>query len=65
MAIPGVVFFIMFYLVPSAGIVIAWQDYNLFKGVFGSPWVGWKHFEKMFRYPAFLQILSNTISIGL
>jgi len=65
MAIPGVVFFIMFYLIPSAGIVIAWQDYNIFKGVFDSPWVGWKHFIKMFRYPAFLQILSNTISIGL
>jgi putative aldouronate transport system permease protein len=65
MAVPGVVFFIMFYLVPSAGIVIAWQDYNIFKGVLGSPWVGWKHFIKMFRYPDFLQILANTISIGL
>ena len=65
MAIPGVVFFVMFYLVPISGIVIAWQDYNIFKGVFGSPWVGWKHFAKMFRYAAFLQILSNTIMIGL
>lgn len=65
MAIPGVVFFVMFYLIPSLGIVIAWQDFNLFKGVFHSPWVGWKHFERMFRYPEFLNIVSNTVAIGL
>jgi len=65
MAIPGVVFFIMFYLVPSAGTVIAWQDFNLIKGVLGSPWVGWKHFDRMLRYPDFLQIVFNTMSIGL
>ena len=65
MAIPGVVFFVMFYLIPISGTIIAWQDYNIFKGVFASPWVGWKHFVKMFRYYEFLQILSNTIMIGL
>ena len=65
MAIPGVVFFVMFYLIPISGMVIAWQDYNIFKGVFGSPWVGWKHFAKMFRYYEFLHILSNTMMIGL
>jgi len=65
MAIPGVVFFIMFYLVPSAGIVIAWQDFNLIKGVLGSPWVGWKHFDRMLRYPDFLLIVANTVSIGV
>lgn len=65
MAIPGVVFFIMFYLIPSAGIVIAWQDYNIVKGILGSSPAGWKHFAKMLRYPDFLQIVANTISIGM
>ena len=65
MAIPGVLFFILFYLLPSAGIVIAWHDFNIIKGITKSPWVGWKHFAKMFAYTEFTQILSNTLLIGL
>ncbi|MDC7232754.1 MAG: ABC transporter permease subunit [Spirochaetales bacterium] len=64
MAIPGVLFFVLFYLIPSAGILLAWQDYNFIKGFMESPWVGWKHFRKMFEYSEFLQILKNTLSIG-
>lgn len=65
MALPGVVFFILFRYVPMAGSVLAFQDYMIFKGIFHSPWVGLKHFEDFFRYPNFWRVFSNTVILGL
>ena len=65
MVIPGVVWFIMFRLIPDAGSVIAFQDYNIFKGMSGSEWVGLKHFRYLGTYPGFYQILTNTLVLGL
>ena len=64
MVIPGLVFFIMFRIVPTFGSVIAWQKYNIFKGIWGSPWVGWANFQRMFAYAEFGRILYNTLAIG-
>lgn len=44
---------------------MAFQNYNIFKGFTGSPWVGLDQFRRMFTYPEFLRILENTILIGL
>ncbi|MNH95746.1 putative multiple-sugar transport system permease YteP [compost metagenome] len=63
-AIPGILYFIIFKYVPLLGNVIAFQDYSIFKGVFGSPFVGWKHFIFMFRYEEFINILKNTLLIS-
>jgi putative aldouronate transport system permease protein len=64
MVIPGIIFFIMFRIIPSVGCIIAWQKYNVFKGIWGSPWVGWENFERMFTYAEFGRILYNTLAIG-
>lgn len=64
MVIPGIVYFIMFRIIPSFGSIIAWQKYNIFKGIWGSPWVGWANFQRMFAYPDFGRILYNTLAIG-
>lgn len=65
MILPGVLFFIVFKYIPLGGIVIAFQDYNVFNGIFNSPWVGLKHFRNLFEYPEFYEILRNTIFISL
>nr|WP_051254992.1 ABC transporter permease subunit [Pontibacillus marinus] len=65
MLIPGILYFIIFKYIPLGGIVIAFQDYNVFNGVFDSPWVGFKHFKNLFEYPEFYQVLNNTILISL
>ncbi|MDF2716413.1 MAG: ABC-type polysaccharide transport system, permease component [Paenibacillus sp.] len=65
MILPGLVFFVIFKYVPLAGSIIAFQDYNVFNGVFGSKWVGLKHFENLFMYPEFYVILKNTLVISL
>src|SRR5690606_13982861 len=65
LAIPGVIYFIIFKYVPLLGSVIAFQNYNLFKGFTGSPWIGMAQFEKMFAHYDFIRILKNTIYLGL
>jgi putative aldouronate transport system permease protein len=65
MLLPGLLYFIVFKYIPLGGIVIAFQDYNVFNGIFGSPWVGLKHFKNLFEYPEFYEILKNTTLISL
>ena len=63
--IPGMVFlFIMNYL-PMFGIVIAFKDFRVVKGIMGSSWVGLKHFEYLFHAPDFWRILRNSIVLSL
>ena len=64
-SIPGIVFFLLFKYVPLLGSAIAFQDYNIFKGITESPWVGLEQFKRMFQYTEFLMILKNTLLIGL
>ncbi|MDF2659409.1 MAG: protein lplB [Paenibacillus sp.] len=64
-ALPALLHFLIFKYIPLAGNIIAFQDYNLFQGVFHSKWVGFKHFIFMFQYPEFLMVLKNTLKFGL
>ena len=48
MLLPVVVYFLVFRYAPMYGITIAFKDYNIFKGIFDSPWIGFKVFEKVF-----------------
>ncbi|MBS4208858.1 ABC transporter permease subunit [Bacillus sp. FJAT-50079] len=63
-ALPGIFYFFIFKYIPLLGTVIAFQNYNIFQGVTGSPWVGFAQFEKMFMYPEFARILKNTLIIN-
>ncbi|MEF2245478.1 MULTISPECIES: ABC transporter permease [unclassified Paenibacillus] len=65
LSIPGIIYFVLFKYVPLAGSFMAFQDYNIFKGYFGSDFVGLDQFRRMFTYPDFLRILKNTLLIGL
>ncbi|MEC0089531.1 ABC transporter permease [Paenibacillus macquariensis] len=61
MMLPGLLFIIVIYYLPMMGVVIAFQQYNPFKGILGSPWVGFKNFEFLFKSDALFQITFNTI----
>ncbi|WP_251551589.1 ABC transporter permease [Neobacillus muris] len=61
MLIPGILFFIIFKYVPMGGIIISFQDYQPFLGIADSPWVGLKHFERLFTEPTFFMLLGNTL----
>lgn len=62
--IPGIVALILFSYIPMYGIVIAFQDFNIFDGFFGSKFVGLKHFRTLFSDPYFFRLLKNTFSLG-
>jgi putative aldouronate transport system permease protein len=59
--VPGVLYFIIFKYLPMGGIIISFQDYQPFLGIAGSPWVGLKHFERLFTEPTFFMLLENTL----
>ncbi len=61
MILPGVLYFLIFKYLPMAGLIIAFQDYQPYLGIFGSPWVGFKHFIRLFTEPTFFMLLRNTL----
>ena len=61
MMLPGLLYFIIFKYFPMGGLIIAFQDYQPFLGISESPWVGFKHFIRLFTEPTFLTLLSNTL----
>lgn len=56
---------IIFNYIPMFGIVIAFQDYKVFKGISGSKWVGLAQFTKLFTSAKFSELLRNTILINV
>ncbi|WP_052487220.1 ABC transporter permease [Gordoniibacillus kamchatkensis] len=55
----------IFKYVPMFGVLIAFKEYNVVQGVFGSPWVGFKYFKQFFDTPFFWQYIKNTLGITL
>lgn len=62
--VPGILYFLIFKYAPMWGIVIAFQDYSPFKGVFGSEWVGFENFIDFFQNPDFFRLLRNTFILA-
>ena len=65
MLLPVIVYFIIFKYVPMYGITIAFQDYNIFKGMFGSTWWGFTTFKKVFSDANFWSAIKNTLVLNL
>ncbi|MCM3110894.1 ABC transporter permease [Lederbergia lenta] len=63
-AIP-LVFLITFKYVPMAGIIIAFKDYSVVKGIAGSDWVGMKYFKYFFDSPNFSLLIKNTLGLSI
>ncbi|WP_246321007.1 ABC transporter permease [Paenibacillus germinis] len=63
--LPVMAFFIIFEYVPMYGVQIAFKDFIANKGITGSPWVGFKHFERFFESYYFWRLLKNTLGIGV
>ncbi|KUP25737.1 sugar ABC transporter permease [Paenibacillus sp. DMB5] len=47
-----------------ANAVLAFKDYNVIKGIWGSPWVGLKHFRLFFENPMFWTLVKNTLLLS-
>ena len=65
MIIPVVAYYVIFHYLPMAGLVIAFKDYRVARGILGSKWVGFKHFQDFFSSYYFGRLLRNTLTISL
>lgn len=62
---PTFIWFIIFAYAPMFGNVIAFYDYNIFQGLPGSDFVGWRHFRVLFNDPYFMRLFRNTLMINI
>lgn len=65
LALPGLIYFIIFKYVPMYGVLIAFQDYKPRHGIAGSEWVGFAQFKKFFAHPHFWRLIRNTVVINV
>ena len=63
--LPGLLLTIIFKYLPMGGVLIAFEDYNVIKGVFGSPWVGLEYFRRFLSSPDFMSYLLNTLKLSV
>ncbi|WP_436234229.1 ABC transporter permease [Paenibacillus sp. LjRoot153] len=58
-------YYVLFHYWPIYGIIIAFKDYNIVKGITASPWVGFDHFNKFLIDPYFWKLVRNTLLINV
>lgn len=63
--LPLILFFIIFQYAPMYGLQIAFKNFRAVDGIWGSPWVGFEHFERFFQSYQFWNTLKNTLLINL
>lgn len=59
------IYYILFHYLPMYGVIVAFKDYNIVKGVMGSPWAGLKHFKKFLADPYFWTLVRNTLLLNI
>ncbi|OAS19331.1 sugar ABC transporter permease [Paenibacillus oryzisoli] len=64
MMIPGLLFYLIFKYVPMYGLLMAFQNYSISKGVWGSKWVGFEHFRAFFDSPDAAVLIRNTLVLN-
>ncbi len=61
---PTIIWFLVFLYKPMYGLQIAFKDYSIFRGIAGSPWIGFEHFEVLFSNSQFLRAIKNTVILS-
>ena len=66
MLLPGIIYFVVYKYLPMFGLITAFKDYKLSKGMFESDWVGLRYFKFIFtQNPDFFRIVRNTLVISI
>ncbi|WP_223871508.1 ABC transporter permease [Candidatus Dactylopiibacterium carminicum] len=64
MLAPTLIWFLVFLYMPLDGLQLAFKQYSAWKGIDGSPWVGFAHFVTLFQSEQFLRAVGNTLIIS-
>lgn len=59
------IYYIVFHYIPMYGLTLAFKDFDIGKGIPGSPWVGLKHFEEFFENPYSYKLIVNTVMLRI
>lgn len=62
--LPAIISVLVFSYKPMMGIIMAFQDFNVTRGIWGSEFVGLAHFKEFFTDPYFFSALKNTLGIN-
>ena len=62
--VPAIIVTLIFSYFPMYGIILAFKQYNPRLGIFGSKWVGFKHFIRLFEDPFFMRSLINSVGMS-
>ena len=65
MLVPVILYYLIFMYAPMGGLIIAFKDYNVFDGIWDSPWVGLRYFEQFFTSMFAPRLIRNTLMISL
>jgi putative aldouronate transport system permease protein len=65
MAIPVILYYLIFEYGPMYGLQIAFKNYSIGKGIWASPWIGFDHFVNFFNNFYFWRLIRNTILISV
>lgn len=65
MTVPGILFFLLFCYWPMAGVIVAFKDFKVNMGMFGSPWVGFNNFKFLFISDKILHVTMNTLYLNV
>ena len=66
-SVPVLLYYLLFYLKPLYGLLIAFKDYSFVKGIMGSSWTGnfgFEHFVTFLKDPYFFRLIKNTLAIS-
>lgn len=63
--LPTLIYLLIFHYWPMYGVQIAFRNFKPTKGIWGSPWVGMKNFDKFFHSYMFKDLLTNTIVLSV
>lgn len=63
--LPALVYLIIFNYLPMYGVQIAFKDYKAVRGIAGSEWVGFKHFETFFNAYYSGRLIGNTLILNV
>ena len=63
--LPSFILLLCFSYLPLGGLVMAFKDYSPARGIFGSPWVGFKHFIQFFKSYQFGLTIKNTLVLSV
>lgn len=62
---PAFLLTIVFRYIPMGGVLIAFEEYNPIRGILGSEWVGFEHFQRFLSSPDFMRYLLNTLKLSV